>query len=126
MFHKVNFLRIIAHSADVAEKCPGSNCHIFTAIGNLLAKFLHTQVVFGRKIRALDIKAVGDFIKFIDDLVQIFYQIENVCPQVGNQVLFIQAAFDVTAEDVRVVLDLFNLLVEFLIFFAALDRKSVV
>ena len=77
-------------------------------------------MVFGRKIRALNIKAVADFVKFIDNLIEIFNQIQHIGAKVGNQVLFVKPAFNVTAGDVGVVFYLFDLFVELFIFVAAL------
>ena len=77
-------------------------------------------MVFGRKIRALNIKAVADFVKFIDNLIEIFNQIQHIGAKVGNQVLFVKPAFNVTAGDVGVVFYLFDLFVELFVFVAAL------
>ena len=65
-------------------------------------------MVFGRKIRALNIKAVADFVKFIDNLIEIFNQIQHIGAKVGNQVLFVKPAFNVTAGDVGVVFYLYS------------------
>lgn len=92
----------------------------FAAVGYLVAKFKHADVVFGRKIRALNIKAVADFVKFIDNLIEIFNQIQHIGAKVGNQVLFVKPAFNVTAGDVGVVFYLFDLFVELFVFVAAL------
>ena len=117
MFDEVNFLRIVADGAEVAEKGTGGNGHVFGAVGNLFAEFDDPRMVFGRDVRLLNVEFVGNFIKFVDDFIQIFNQMQHVGTQVGNQILDIK--FVVAAQGVGVMFNGFYLFAQLAIVLAA-------
>ena len=120
MFDKINFLRIIAHRTEVSEEGARRLSHIFRTFGAEIAQFVNAAVVFGRNFRTFDIKFVGHFVKPVNDLVEVFNQVKHIGTEVGNEVLRIKLVFDVTAEIVGIVFDLFDLFGKFFVFVAAL------
>ena len=76
-------------------------------------------MVFGRDVRLLNVEFVGNFIKFVDDFIQIFNQMQHVGTQVGNQILDIKFVFDVAAQGVGVMFNGFYLFAQLAIVLAA-------
>ena len=70
--------------------------------------------------RPFNIKTVRNLVKTVDNAVNVFNQLQNVGAEVGNKVVRIEIAFNVTAELVGVVFNLVDFFVYFLELLAAL------